>query len=467
MRAARLLALLVTIGLLALPMTASPASATPDHFTPHAGPTFNSPIGNTQTRRTIFRKILRSVNSAPHGSRIHFFTWNFLTREGTDALLRAQSRGVTVRIIMDAKNNSDEVPNQPFRRLKNGLRKGNKGIDRKSNLSWARTCQGSCRGKTGSAHAKFFLFSQAGKAHNVAMQGSANLTLASTNNQWNDIYTTVRNKDVYNFWLARFQEAQQDKPLKRPFASARFGATRQIMFPLAGKTRKGKTPKDPVMQLLNQVTCRRATNTANHRTTLRIAPDVIRKERGMRLAQKVRQLWQNGCNIHIGYTVVGVAIGKLLRSQSGRGPVPMKHLVQDFNGDGEFDNYFHLKAMSIVGNVGGDRGNYVVLNGSANWSGLARSSDENLGIYWNKALTLRYQDHLDYWYDNFPKSEPSDTTSNGTTGGNGTTTARRGAVDAQDTGDELVFGSGKNAVLEDGTPYSTTGVNPYAHMDSD
>ena len=46
-------------------------------------------------------------------------------------------------------------------------------------------------------------------------------------------------------------------------------------------------------------------------------------------------------------------------SSSGRGPVPMKHLVQDFNGDGEFDNYFHLKAMSIVGNVGGDRSGYV------------------------------------------------------------------------------------------------------------
>ena len=89
----------------------------------------------------------------------------------------------------------------------------------------------------------------------------------------------------------------------------------------------------------------------------------------------------------------------------------MKHLVQDFDGDGEFDNYFHLKAMSIVGNVGGDRSGYVVLNGSANWSGLARVSDENLGIYWNKALTLRYQKHLDYWYTHFPHSRPSNSTS--------------------------------------------------------
>jgi len=32
---------------------------------------------------------------------------------------------------------------------------------------------------------------------------------------------------------------------------------------------------------------------------------------------------------------------------------------------------------------------------------------------------------------------------------------------------ELVFGAGTNAVYEDGTPYSTTGVDPYAHVDVD
>ena len=31
--------------------------------------------------------------------------------------------------------------------------------------------------------------------------------------------------------------------------------------------------------------------------------------------------------------------------------------------------------------------------------------------------------------------------------------------------DDLVFGTGKDAVFEDGTPYSLTGVDPYAHVD--
>jgi hypothetical protein len=208
------------------------------------------------------------------------------------------------------------------------------------------------------------------------------------------------------------------------------------------------------MRLLNMVKCRHAANTPSHRTRLRIAPDVIRNARGLALARKIRELWNNGCNIRIGYTVVGIDVGRLLRNPSGRGPVPMKHLVQDFNGDGEFDNYFHLKAMSIVGNVGPDRSGYVVLNGSANWSGLARASDENIGVYWNRARTLRYQEHLDYWYKNFPKSKPTATTSSG-----------RALVAPE--GDGLVFGSGRNAVYEDGTPYSTTGVDPYATLDLD
>lgn len=456
MRVARLLALLVTIGLLVVP-TGSPASATPDHYTPHTGVTFNSPLGNVQAKRAIFRKILRSVNSAPRGSTVKFFTWNFLTREGTNTLVRAQRRGVTVRLLMDNSNNTRLV-NQPFRRLRVELRKGNRHLKRHQDRSWARTCHGSCRGRSGAAHAKFFLFSRAGKARYVSMQGSANLTLASTNNQWNDIYTTSRNKAVYDYYVARFAEAAKDRPLKRPFSSRSFdrGRMRLMMFPLAGKNKHGRKPADPVMQLLNKVKCKGATNTSNHRTNIRIAPDVIRKDRGMRLARKVRALWNHGCNIKIGYTVVGIDIGRMLRAGGGRGPVPMKHLVQDFNGDGEFDNYFHLKAMSIVGNVGGKRGNYALLNGSSNWSGLAGASDENLGIYWNKKLTLRYREHLDYWYTHFPHSASSLTARFGAA-------ARRG-LSVPSGGDALVFGSGKNAEYEDGQPYSTTGVDPYASM---
>jgi hypothetical protein len=443
----RFLGLLVALTCFLVVPTGAPASATPDHFTPRPGVTFNSPMGDLSTRRAIFRKIIRSIDSSPKGSEIKFFTWNFLTSDAATALLKAQSRGVMVRLVMDNKNNV-EIPNQPYRRLRAGLLKGNHEV-RKGRHSWARTCMRSCRGSTGSAHAKFFMFSHVGKVKRVVMQGSANLTLASTNNQWNDIYTHTRSKPVWKFYNQVFFEAAHDKKAKQPFATQKFDGFRLMMFPLAGKG-----AQDPVRQLLDKIRCRNATNTKSHRTRIRIAPDVIRQSRGMDLAKKVRSLWDQGCDIRIGYTVVGIDVGRMLRNPSGRGPVPMKHLVQDFDGDGEFDNYFHLKSMSVVGNIGGDRGGYALLNGSANWSGLARVSDENLGIYWNKQRTLQYQEHIDYWYTNFPKSEPVD----GVNDVNGVT-ARRST-----SGSDLVFGTGKHAVYEDGTPYSSTGVDPYANL---
>ncbi|MGB0101832.1 MAG: phospholipase D-like domain-containing protein [Nocardioides sp.] len=445
----RSIVMFVVIGALLVPTGGSTATAgTPDNFRPKAGANFNNPTGDRDARRGIYRRIIRSVDSAPKGSTIKFFTWNFLTSQGTDVLLRAQRRGVTVRLIMDASNNRDEVGNPPFRRLRSGLHQGNKAKPKRPN-SWAKTCQNSCRGPGGAAHAKFFMFSEVGKkAKKVVMQGSANFTLASTNNQWNDTVTHVNHKGVWKFYNKVFGQAAKDKKRKSPLAKETFKGFTLYMFPLGGRERQ-----DPVMKLLKQVKCRGAKNTASHRTVIRIAPDVIRNPRGMALARKVRGLWNAGCDIRIGYTVLGIDVGRYLRSSDGRGPVPMKHLVQDFDGDGRFDNYFHLKAMTVVGHVGNDRSDHVVLNGSANWSGLGKVSDENIGVYRRKQLTLRYQNHLNYWYNNFPSDRSRSARSS--------TAAQRAA--AQEG--ELVFGSGPNAVYEDGTPYSLTGVDPYANLD--
>ena len=447
----KIILLLVTSLVFAVPFgQAGTASAAPDNFRPKAGPTFNSPLGGTTERRAIFRKIMRSVDSTKRGSVIKMFTWNFLTSEGTTALLKAQRRGVRVQMIMDRQNNK-EVPNEPFLRLRKGLSQGNaKWPDERR--SWARMCSRSCRGAGGASHSKFFMFSKVGKVKRVVMQGSANFTLASTNNQWNDIYTYTRNRPVWRFTKSIFTEAAKDKALKRPFASVALKNSDLIMFPLAGKG-----SYDPVAKLLGQVKCGRAKNTPSGRTVIRIAPDVIRQDRGMRLAKMVRKLWNQGCDVKIGYTVMGIDVGRYLRSTDGRGPVPVKHLVQDFNGDGIFDNYFHLKVMSVVGNVRGDRSGYAVLNGSANWSTSSARSDENLGVYYTKGRTLRYQDHINYWYDNFP--------------GDGTSarTSARSTSGESDTGDDqrLVFGSGKNAIYEDGTSAAPNGVNPFKKMSKD
>ena len=132
----------------------------------------------------------------------------------------------------------------------------------------------------------------------------------------------------------------------------------------------------------------------------------MRNERGMAIARRLEELWVQGCDVRIAYTVMGVNIHRFLGQPTARGPVPKKHLVQDFNGDGEFDNYFHLKALTINGVYGDNRTGYVVLNGSSNWSGLAAVCDENFGILTRRSPTMKYQHFIDYWYENFPHSKP-------------------------------------------------------------
>ncbi|WP_323791200.1 phospholipase D-like domain-containing protein [Nocardioides sp.] len=445
--------LLVTSLALLVPVSANDvAGAAPDNFKPKAGPTFNSPLGSTTQRRAIFRKIMRSIDSTKRGSVIKIFTWNFATSEGATALLKAQKRGVRVKLIMDGQNNTDEEPNATFRRLKSGLKSGNAKWP-KNRSSWARTCKRSCRGAGGASHSKFFMFSEVGSVNRVVMQGSANFTLASTNNQWNDVYTHTNNRPAWRFHNQVFNEAAKDKKLKVPFASANLKNSDLIMFPLSGKG-----SYDPIVKLLNKVKCNGATNTPNGKTVIRIAPDVIRQDRGMRLARQVRTLWNRGCDVKIGYTVMGIDVGRYLRDSSGRGAVPMKHLVQDFNGDKIFDNYFHLKVMSIVGKMGRDSASYAVVNGSANWSTSSARSDENLGVYYSQNRTLRYQDHVDYWYENFPGTSSRSTSSRSSTSG------AQEPESSSDSEQRLVFGSGENAVYEDGTPAAPDGVDPFAKM---
>ncbi len=295
--------------------------------------------------------------------------------------------------------------------------------------------------RSGAAHSKYFLFSRSGRARHVVIHGSANLTKASTNNQWNDVYTTVNREKPYDFFVRVFQQMSKDRPVRSPYTTWVKGADRFLFFP-GGQY-------DPVMGLLNKVRCRGANNTRSHRTRIRIAPDVLREERGMRLGRKVWQLWQGGCDIRVGYTVVGRDIGRMMRRPGQRGHgVPMRHLVQDVNGDGMFDRYFHLKAMSIVGNVGGDRSNWVTLNGSSNWSGRGIRSDENLGIHWRRSLTRRYQTYIDHWY-----------------GWNGFSSSNRYQMSARTT--QVAVQEGR---LVDGLLFGTgpiNGIDPYANLDMD
>ena len=427
----------VAIALLAAVFEAPAADA--GRYTPRPGITFNSPVGTHAKQRAIFGKILRTIRSTPKGQDIRIMSWNVQSKGAVDSLLRAQRRGVRVRVLM-SKANAAAIDNTSWARLRRGLHRGN-AHRRDSRHSWARTCAASCRGRSGAAHAKYYLFSRSGRARQVVIHGSANLTSASTNNQWNDAYTAVGREGVYRFFVGVFSQMAKDRPVRSPYTSWSNRQDRFMFFP-------GPRRGDPVMNLLNKVRCHGATNTRSHRTQLLIAPDVLREARGMSLGRKVWQLWQNGCDLRVGYTIVGKDIGRMMRRPGKRGRgVPMRHLVQDVNGDGMFDRYFHLKSMTVVGHIGRDRSGWLTLNGSSNWSGRGIRSDENVGVHWRERITQRYREYLGYWFgwDGFNQA-------------NRIRSARMNQAATQDGRlvDGLLFGTAP-----------INGVDPYAHVDMD
>jgi phosphatidylserine/phosphatidylglycerophosphate/cardiolipin synthase-like enzyme len=401
------------------PRTASsgPAKATTDEsplvrlasqgeirrYSPRPGVVFNTAIGPPSKRNAIFAKIIAAINHAPARSRIRIVSWNIMSRVAVDALLDAQRRGVKVRVLM-ANTNLVDIPNPGFRRLRAGLSRGNEGRPQRRR-SYAKTCILSCRGRRGSAHAKVFLFSRTGKAHDVVMSGSANLTVAGVTNQWNDMYTWVGNRSLYDFAVEVYRQMWDDKVVAQQFVNRGTGKDLLGFTPLFGPSGRAR---DPIVGLLSKVKCRGAHNTPHGRTVIRAAPDAIRQDRGIALAVRLRDLWAQGCDVRIAYTVMGVGITRALNRPTARGRVPRKHLVQDFDGDGEFDNYFHLKALTINGHWNGDHTAYVVLNGSSNWSTDAEYSDENYAIIKRRSATMKYQRFIDYWYENFPKSGQPD-----------------------------------------------------------
>lgn len=403
--------LLVALVLPLVPALIAPGSSVPSgsvataaeskpSYSVKEGPTFNTAIGTTADRRRILDKILQTIrHTSPKGT-IKIMTWNFMNAQAADALIARARKGTTVRVLIDAQNNDADTDNPSFRRLKAGLKATNGKNEKNATKSYARMCKGSCRGKGGAAHTKMFLFDKVGLSRDVLIQGSANLTSAAAFNQWNEIYTYVGRTKLYDFAEEIFDEMWQDKP--RANAYRAFEGNRYSLYfsPYYGNDFKG----DPVQQAMDAVRCFGAQNAgnANGRTIVRSAPDVIRGQRGMIAARRLKALWDNGCDVRVAYTVMGKDVKRVLTGRGGRGPVPIRHLVQDFDGDGDFDNYFHLKVLTINGRMGANRTAHVTFNGSANTSDAASRSDEQTGKLVGRRNTLVYQRFIDRWFNNPP-----------------------------------------------------------------
>lgn len=236
--------------------------AKPAKYRVKRGVTFNSAVGGLAGRRAIIRKINDTIAHTYKGETIRIFSWKIWTRAGVTLLLDAQKRGVKVQAIMDKKNTIVEE-NRHFWRLQKGLKAGNKNR-RVSRWSAARLCDKSCRGGTGSAHSKFFLFSKVAASKYVYMNSSANWGDAAANLQWNDMYTFVGDRGIYEAGVEVFKQAWADKPLSNPWFehSSHKGSIINAWSPTTPKSRKA----DRLLATLRAVKSRGATGGAGIRT---------------------------------------------------------------------------------------------------------------------------------------------------------------------------------------------------------
>jgi hypothetical protein len=331
------------------------AAAEKGVYSPPLGAVFASPLNGRG--RAILNQVIGSIRASPKGSTIRLVVWNFADGPTTDALIDAKARGVKVQVVV-----AETVTGKQWFRLRNALGR------RTDDDSFAIRCHNACRSDRFVMHAKIFLFSRAGKRRHVSMFGSTNLTKAAGNRQWNDQVTTT-NKGLYKFFVQTFDEYAADKDVATPFDEYDNGRYRVVLFP---------RPEDnPIAKALEKVKCHDpAARSKDRRTVVRIAIAGWFDEFGIRIAQQVRRLWDNGCDIRIVTTLAGRKINRLLKRTYGRGRVPIRQVTIDYDKDGIPERYMHMKSIAVNGYYDGTANTQVLFTGSPNWSGEARASDE-------------------------------------------------------------------------------------------
>jgi hypothetical protein len=428
-RTAWLLALVLGIGVL----TATPAAA----WEPNSGATFNvpAPWGTNTQRYRIIRTIEKAIDETPGRSATHpnptINVATFLLDRGlsVDALIRACNRGVSVRVIMDgdidtvvSKNliralNSDNVvdadgdgqpdagpttgpcntalpgePPPPTGTLTDAQAEASVAAPTDESVTWgsdrsyAKMCQGSCRGAGGNMHSKFYLFSETGTAKDVVMVSSANMNRGGANNGWNDLYV-MKDATLYDGYKSIHREMTEDTQAGDGKREIRSGAITSRFFPMENATEAN----DPTMQDLRQVSCRSAFGA----TRIYVSMFYWQGDRGDYLADKLLSLAHHGCKVSVIYGAPSVAIAGKLRTAARAGVIHLWDSRWDMDHDGYNEVRTHAKYVLVKGSYAGDTSSWQVWTGSANWvaGSLSKGDETTLNI----ARKSAYDDYLADW----------------------------------------------------------------------
>jgi phosphatidylserine/phosphatidylglycerophosphate/cardiolipin synthase-like enzyme len=420
--------------LLALVLAAGFLAVLPAHaYEPAQGGMFNvpRPWGSSAEKYKLVRHVERAIRRTPGPTAnnpdptILISTYLLDRSQSVDALIKACRRGVSVRVIMDSDidnrnsrrlikklngdnvrdNNGDGVadsrpstrrcgrplngrlaaranPLTTDKELRASMRAPSEnpvtwGKDR----SYAKKCDGSCRGAGGNMHSKFFAFSKTGTAKNVVIVSSSNLNFGGAALGWNDMYTLKNRPKSFQGYLRIHREMTDDtragggkvEIVDGPFVS-RFFPMRQ-----AGKK------KDPTLQDLKRIGCRSAFGP----TRIHISMFYWKGVRGDYLADRLLKLARDGCKVSVIYGAPSRDMAARLKDAARRGLIDLHDSRWDFNLDGAVEIRTHAKYVLVKGRFGADRSAHMVMTGSQNWvaGSLSRGDENTLNIARKNAYT--------------------------------------------------------------------------------
>jgi phosphatidylserine/phosphatidylglycerophosphate/cardiolipin synthase-like enzyme len=308
-------------------------------YTPAAGAAFNDPTGSRSEQTVLMDQIIAAVNNVPAGSIIRVVAYSFDYKPVADAFIAAKRRGAQVRLLIDSHTETDQI-----RRLRSFLGTGT------SDGSYLRTCKYSCMAsKSSFIHSKLYLFSRTGGAKYVSMNSSANPAETGISKSWNNTYTTVGDKTLYDANVDNFNDMLPDKTNTDYYHTVESPPYKEYFFPRAGSTKKS----DTLYNILNDVSCPSSIKVTTYFWT----------SARLYLADKLAALQKAGCSVEVIYpdgpgtqdTIYPEVTSALLKSN-----------VPTWNTRPKNGFYVHNKVILIDGTYQGVAGQKIVYATSQN-----------------------------------------------------------------------------------------------------
>ena len=248
------------------------------------GGTFNSPGFDDQPTTTIENKLIEMIDLAAPRSSIQMSMYTFKRMPITLALLRAQSRGVRIELILDGKNKElEDKKGSPVHVLLKGT--SDLAPLRCGTHSCVTFCGGilggSCRGIVNN-HNKFFLFSE-------LQDGRKNVVVLSSANFEEGMFHMYNDLLVLAGDTALFEGVQNYfNGLRNPFAKVPLQIRGQSAVIYTFPNQK----YDPTLEILKQVQCHLPDS------KIRITQSRFTDER-LAIAKELLKLSQLGCQIQV------------------------------------------------------------------------------------------------------------------------------------------------------------------------